>query len=94
LVGLPRLTATRFEVVPAGVWWAVVFIVLVPTALNYLINTWAVGRSSPSLAATYTTLQPLSAATLAYIFLAEHLGWAQLVGGLLIVAGLQRVARS
>jgi drug/metabolite transporter (DMT)-like permease len=93
LVSLPKLVTMEPSVLPVGVWWGLAYIVVVPTVLAYWINTWAVARSTSSLVATYTTLQPLSAGVLAAIFLAERVGWPQLVGGLLIVAGLQRVAR-
>jgi drug/metabolite transporter (DMT)-like permease len=86
------LAAVDLASVSVGVWWGMAYIIIVPTALNYLISTWAVARSTPSLVAAYTTLQPLSAVLLASLFLAESVGWAQLIGGLLIVAGLQRVA--
>lgn len=76
----------------APVWLGLLYIVLVPTTLNYLINTWAVARSTPSLVAAYTTLQPLAAGSLAAIFLGERMGWPQAVGGLLIAAGLWRVS--
>jgi len=71
-----------------GVWVGLAYIILIPTILNYIINTWAVARSTPSLVATYTTLQPLSSGTLAWLFLSESLAWPQLVGGVFIVAGL------
>ncbi len=79
------------ELSPA-VWLGLLYIVLVPTTLNYLINTWAVARSTPSLVAAYTTLQPLAAGTLAALFLGERMGWPQAVGGLFIAAGLWRVS--
>ncbi len=75
-----------------AVWLGLLYIVLIPTTLNYLINTWAVARSTPSLVAAYTTLQPLAAGSLAALFLGERMGWPQAVGGLLIAAGLWRVS--
>lgn len=86
---LAGLLTARLE--PA-VWLGLLYIVLVPTTLNYLINTWAVARSTPSLVAAYTTLQPLAAGSLAALFLGERLGWPQALGGFLIAAGLWRVS--
>lgn len=91
-VSWPYLVRLDPTVLPAAVWAGVAYVVLVPTTLNYLINAWAVARSTPSLVAAYTTLQPLSAGFLAALFLAERPGWPQLAGGLLIAAGLWRVS--
>jgi drug/metabolite transporter (DMT)-like permease len=90
----PRIAAVDFAALPAGVWWGLGYIVLFPTVLSYSLNTWAVRRSSPSLTATYTTLQPVATATLAAIFLAESPGWVQGVGFALIAGGLWVVSRN
>ncbi|MCG6964510.1 MAG: DMT family transporter [Acidobacteria bacterium] len=91
-VSWPHLIDLNLAAAPLAVWAGVAYVVLVPTTLNYLINAWAVARSTPSLVAAYTTLQPLSAGLLAALFLAERPGWPQLAGGLLIAAGLWRVS--
>ncbi len=90
--GLPDLLSTRFAAVPEGAWWSIAYIVLIPTIVNYSINVWAVRRSSPTLVATYTTLQPVSASVLAVLFLGETVGMRELLGFVLIVAGLVRVS--
>lgn len=78
--------------ISASTWAGIAYIVALPTVFSYAVNTWAVKRSSPSMAATYTTAQPLFAATLASWFLSELLGWREAVGFLLIAAGLLRVS--
>ncbi len=90
--GLPSLLSTRFASIPAGAWWGVAYIVLIPTIVNYSINIWAVRRSSPTLVAAYTTLQPVSASALAVLFLQETVGLREVLGFVLIVAGLVRVS--
>ncbi len=97
--GVAAVTAPWLLHLEPGAWsprlWAgLAYIVLIPTALNYALNTWAVSRSTPSLVATYTTLQPLAAATLAALFLGERPGWPHALGGALIVAGLALVSRT
>lgn len=91
-VTCPQLSTLPLTTLSFGVLVGLGYIVLVPTTINYLINTWAIARSTPSLVAVYTTLQPLSAGALAAIFLGERMGWPQAVGGALIAAGLWRVA--
>lgn len=75
-----------------GTWTGLAYIIALPTIFSYTVNTWAVKRSSPTLAATYTTAQPLFAALLAAWLLGEHFGWREAAGFLLIVAGLLRVS--
>jgi len=90
----PRVAAVELSALPAGVWWGVAYIVLLPTVLSYSLNTWAVRRSSPSLTAAYTTVQPVATAVLAAVFLAEAPGWVQGVGFGLIAGGLWVVSRN
>lgn len=93
LVSIPSWRDVSTEGWPPSIPWQIAYIVLVPTALNYAINTWSVRRSSPSLVATYTTMQPLTAALLAAIFLHERLSGRSVVGFAFIVAGLFAVSR-
>jgi drug/metabolite transporter (DMT)-like permease len=92
LVSLRQLHSLALAQIPAATWLGVAYIVLIPTAVNYAINTWALRTSSPRLVATYTTLQPVAAAALAALFLGERIGAREVVGFLLIVGGLAVVS--
>lgn len=72
---------------------ALLYVALIGTAAAYALNTWAVSHSSPSLAAAYTTLQPIGTAGLAAIVLGERVGVPEAIGCTLIVLGLLLVAR-
>jgi drug/metabolite transporter (DMT)-like permease len=50
-----------------GSWALVGFVVLVPTVVAYLSNTWALARARPSLVAAYVYLQPLIVALLSWV---------------------------
>ncbi len=69
-------------------WAGVLYILVFPTALSYLLNSWAIRRSSSLLVAAYTTLQPLLTALLSSLFLSEVLTWRQAIGFALIASGL------
>ncbi len=86
------LAQLDFAAVSSASWLGLAYIVALPTIFSYSVNTWAVKRSSPMLAATYTTAQPLFAALLAAWFLGERFGWGEAAGLLLIAAGLLRVS--
>lgn len=77
---------------PTAVWIAVA-IVVVTTLGAYSLNTWAVRRSSPTLVAAYTTLQPLLSALLATLILGEVMGANAALGFALIAGGLWLVSR-
>ena len=87
-LGLPDLLATPFATLPSTVWLSIIYILLLPTLINYLISVWAIRRSSSSLVATYTTLQPVVATVLAVALLGEVFGFREIAGFTLIVAGL------
>ena len=71
-----------------------VYVVLIGTVVPYALNSWAIRRSSPNAAATYITLQPPFTALLAWALLGERLGANQILGGVLILAGLLWVTRT
>jgi len=93
-VSAPTILETPWRSVPPPAWLGLLYVVLVATCANYALNTWAVGRSSSGLVATYITLQPLSSMILAFLFLGERLGWREGVSFVLIVAGLTLVSRT
>ena len=92
-VSAPSLARVQPSAVPTLVWVGIVYVILFPTILSYTANTWAIRHSTPTLSATFTTLQPVITATLATLFLGEIAGWRQGAGFLLIVAGLVAVSR-
>ena len=92
VVGAPAMLRAFPVAMPAAAWWGIAYIILIPTAVNYVLNSWALRRSSPALVATYTTLQPVIAASLGFLFLHETPGLRELGGFALIASGLAFVA--
>lgn len=96
--GVLAVSATTLAAVPFGrlggpVWWGLFYVVVLSTAGGYALNTLAVKRSSPALAAAFTNLQPVITAGLAFALLGEELGLRELLGFVLIASGLLRVSR-
>jgi len=89
----PSLLALPVSSLPARTWGGLAYIVICATAVGYLLNTWAVQRSSPVTAAVYITAQPVVATALAVLLLGETPGVGEAVGFVLIVAGLALVHR-
>jgi drug/metabolite transporter (DMT)-like permease len=88
VVGGRELGQLSLESLTHSAWVGILYILIFPTALSYLLNTWAIQRSSALLAAAYTTLQPLLTALLSRLFLGETLTWRQAIGFALIASGL------
>lgn len=63
------------------------WIVLVSTVVAYLTGVTAVRSLSPQVAAVVGGMEAVIATVLAWILLAEHLGFWQVAGGALVVAG-------
>lgn len=74
--------------VSAGLFLAVVYIILVPTVGAYYLNSWAIIRVPPSVVAVYIYLQPLLAFGLAPLVLRESWNSRTILACALIFAGV------
>lgn len=92
-VGAISLSQISLSNVSAGVWLAILYIILVPTVGAYYLNAWALTRVPPSTVAVYIYLQPLIAFSLAPLLLGETLSWRTLIASLLIFGGVVIVTR-
>jgi len=92
-VGVVSMVHVSFRSVPLGVWLAILYVILLPTAGAYYLNAWALARVPPSTVAVYIYLQPLFAFVLAPLILGESLGWRAVIASLLIFAGVLVVTR-
>jgi drug/metabolite transporter (DMT)-like permease len=91
--GVISLTQIDLRSVPLKVWVEVAYIILIPTAITYYLNAWALARVPPSTVAVYIYLQPLIAFVAAPIILGEASGLRAIISTLLIFAGVFLVTR-
>jgi drug/metabolite transporter (DMT)-like permease len=89
--GAPSLLANAAVYTSRG-WWLIGYIVLVPTIVAYLLNAWALGRSNPSLVTVYIFLQPILAASLAWVQLGQALSSRLVFASVFIACGVAVVA--
>ncbi|MDR7521517.1 MAG: EamA family transporter [Armatimonadota bacterium] len=82
----PRL-ARAFAYTPP-MWAGLVYLAVGPTLLAYGLFLWALGRVEVSRASVWTTLEPPMAAALAFLCLGEVPSAVQVVGGVLVLAGV------
>ncbi|GII29683.1 EamA family transporter [Planotetraspora mira] len=66
---------------------AALWLVLVATVIAYFAGVTAVRRLSAAVGATVASLEVITGAVIAWILLGEHLGTAQIVGGLIVLVG-------
>jgi len=92
--GLISLRQIQLGSVSWTVWIEVAYIILLPTAITYYLNAWALARVPPSTVAVYIYVQPLIAFVVAPIVLGEALGVRALISSVLIFAGVFIVTRS
>lgn len=90
-IGSYHLSKLSLSSIPASVWFAVLYIILVPTVAAYYLNAWALGRVAPSVVAIYIYLQPLIAFAVAPLALGESLNSRTWLAAGLIFAGLATV---
>ncbi|HVL80932.1 MAG TPA: EamA family transporter [Actinomycetota bacterium] len=72
---------------PAFIPW-VLFLGVASTIAPFLLFLWALSRIEAARAGIVSTLEPLSAAAIAFVWLGQVLAPVQLVGAALVVAGV------
>jgi drug/metabolite transporter (DMT)-like permease len=70
-----------------GIWGAVVLTAIAATAFAFVVQSWAQSHLSATSAAVVFTTEPLFAALFAWVS-GEHLGWALVVAGILVVLAM------
>lgn len=73
---------------PASVWWSILYLAVVATALVLILQNTAQQVVKPHTAALIFVLEPVFAALFGYLVLGEQLGLTGWIGGLLVVAGM------
>jgi drug/metabolite transporter (DMT)-like permease len=72
----------------APVWLLVTFVVLVGTMITFSLLTGALRHIPATRASIVATLEPVVATVVAWVWLEESFGAAQLVGGAVVLAGI------
>ena len=78
----------RLDAVTAPVWALVAYIVVFGTIVPFLLMVTALHYVSPARATIVAMAEPVLAGLAAWAWLGEELGAAQIVGGILVLAGI------
>jgi drug/metabolite transporter (DMT)-like permease len=87
VVGVP----VRIPQIDGVVWGQLVWVAIGGTALPFMLEMVALRRADPGAVGVVATAEPIVAAVAAWIVLSERLRAIQIVGGLLVVAGIATV---
>ncbi len=91
--GIGDLRSVAWESVPASTYWHLAFILVFPTSVGYALNAWALRRAPATLAAVYTSTQPVIATFSAALVLGERPPVVETAcAATLILAGVTLVA--
>jgi drug/metabolite transporter (DMT)-like permease len=85
--GMRPMIAQFPALTPRG-WAFALYILAVPTIVAYLLNAWALARSSATLVTVYIYLQPLIAAVLAWLQLGLGISRRAWFAALFVLLGL------
>lgn len=88
LIGLPEILAADLGAVSLTSWGLMLYIVVFPTAVAYLLQYWALAKVDSSVVAFFIYLQPLVATTLSILFFDERPALSVYLGGALIFAAV------
>jgi drug/metabolite transporter (DMT)-like permease len=78
----------RLEEQSAPVWLLVGFVIVVGTMITFSLLTGALRHISATRASIVATLEPVLATVIAWLWLEETFGVAQIVGGVVVLAGI------
>lgn len=88
IVTVPQMGRVDWDGVSAWTWWALVFSSLLALCLSYLIWYGAVQKIGMARTSVYSNLVPVSAMTVATLWLGEPLTGQKLLGAALVLGGV------
>ena len=96
LVGIPAMASQDWSSVSVPAWAILVYATVGPVYVAYALWNWAIRHRGIPRTVVYGFLVPILGGAIAVVALDERVGPAQVVGGLLVVAGLlvTRLSRS
>ena len=79
---------------PPGVWLAFVYVTVMGTIVPFVLYLLALNVMEASRVSITSTIEPVLAGVVAFIFLGEQMGPIQMLGGMLVLGGIILLQRS
>lgn len=92
-IGLPPFLNTNWGGMVSVDYYSIAFVLFFTTCITYLLNTWAVGKVTPTIVSSFIYLQPLFAAVIAIILKMDRLSFRMILAGSLIFLGVFLASR-
>lgn len=90
--GFTDLTQTEWNKIPLSIYGAIIFVLLGPTFLAYLLNSWGLRHVQTSTVSIYIYSQPVIATVVSAILGQDTLNAQKIIAALLVFAGVYLVS--
>ncbi|MGE0077878.1 MAG: DMT family transporter [Bacteroidales bacterium] len=90
--GFTDLTNTDWSNIPISIYGAIIFVLLGPTFLAYLLNSWGLKHVQTSTVSIYIYSQPVIATVVAAILGQDKLDAQKIIAALLVFSGVYLVS--
>jgi drug/metabolite transporter (DMT)-like permease len=87
-ISLPAATAQRWDAISLWGWIGIVYMVLLPVYVAYMLWNWAIARRGAAAATSFSLLVPILSGILSVLVFREPFGVAKLLGAAFVLAGL------
>ncbi len=84
----PAAIAQDWGAISAFGWLAILYMVVLPVYVAYMIWNWAIARRGAAAASSFGLLVPIVSGSLSAWLFGEHFGAVKLLGAALVLAGL------
>jgi drug/metabolite transporter (DMT)-like permease len=88
-VAIPDILHQDWAAVTPQAWLAVLYAGVLASAVGNVLWNTGVGRVGNTGTAVYTNVTPLFAIAAAWFLLGERITWVQVIGGIVVLAGLR-----
>ncbi|MBK9713907.1 MAG: DMT family transporter [Kouleothrix sp.] len=87
-IATPAALAQDWAAISAPGWLAIVYMVVLPVYVAYMIWNWAIARRGAAAATSFSLLVPIVSGSLSAWLFGESFGLVKLLGAALVLAGL------
>jgi drug/metabolite transporter (DMT)-like permease len=94
ILSTPAALAQPWAAISGWSWLAIVYMVVLPVYVAYMLWNWAIARRGAAAATSFSLLVPILSGTLSVIFFAEGFGPLKLIGAACALAGLVILRRA
>ncbi|WP_258105427.1 DMT family transporter [Marinoscillum sp. MHG1-6] len=90
-VGFSQFMTTDWSSFDTTIWFSISYVVVGVTIIAYLVNIWAMQKTSPSTIGVYIYVQPVFAVLVATLFFEELFTLKHLIASILVFIGVGMV---